>query len=122
MDYEALIKSVDRTLATKNLTPQEYDWLTQVRERFFFKWEAIQKRKALNAMRRKLEQGTSQTYLGERMTGAPRNIPGAEGSGVVIQPEVQAGGYMRDFVPNPSYRDRMIIRPKFLGRRKRRDI
>ena len=36
MDYEALIKSVDRTLATKNLTPQEYDWLTQVRERFFF--------------------------------------------------------------------------------------
>ena len=52
--------------------------------------------------------------VGEQLEGGMRNIPGAEGGGVVIQPQEVPAGHMRSFVPNPAIQMPGLIDPRRL--------
>ena len=104
-------------MLSRNLRPEE-------RERFFAARRELED--ILKSQRRRKMQGllselvqrqNPNSFLGERLTGARRNIPGATGE-VDILPEQVPGGHIRDFVPNRSYRDRIIRRyqPELLER------
>lgn len=51
----------------------------------------------------------SPDFLGEMLVGGQRQIPGSEGAGVFIQPQQTPATWIRSFVPNTSWADRMII-------------
>ena len=108
-------------MLSRNLRPEE-------RKRFFGAKRELEgilenqqrdkrMRKQRGLLSELMQRQNPNSFLGERLTGAHRNIPGAEGAGVEILPEQVPGGHIRDFVPNRTRtRDRMIIRPEFLER------
>lgn len=116
MDFAKLLRGIDNLLFTKNLRPEEQDQLYRLRGLAEFELERQQRAMVGDAFRRALEMQNPNLFLGEKLTGGPRNIPGSEGSGVYIQPQVVPGGRIRDFVPNTSYGDRMNINPDRLNR------
>lgn len=118
MDSNTLLKRLDRTLETRNLYPEERERLLKLRDGLVRKQRLEILKMFRKSFRRSLEEQTPGPLLGEQQTGAPRNIPGAEGSGVVISPEETPGTYIRDFVPNRARtRDRIIILPELLRRK-----
>jgi|GEM_PF-2878429 len=118
MDFEKLLKGIDRMLFTQNLRPEQQDQLYGLRGLAELELERQQKVMAFDslreAFRRALEMQNPNLFMGERLIGGPRNIPGSEGSGVYIQPQVVPGGRIRDFVPNESYKDPANIDPGWL--------
>lgn len=102
---------LDHFLSTENLRPEQYQPLAKLRDdvaaRLRTKWRQVLKK----GLWQEIERRNPNVFLGEKLTGGPRNIPGSEGGGVVIQPEETPGTYIRDFVPNTSWGDRMIMSP-----------
>jgi hypothetical protein len=116
MDISKLLAGIDHTLSTKNLYPEQQDRLYMLRGHLELELERQQKATAFNALSkafgRALEMNTPSPFLGERLTGGIRNIPGTEGGGVEILPQQTPSTWIRTFLPNQYWtQDRMIIRP-----------
>jgi len=130
MDYENMIKHLDHTLVTKNLYPEEYERLSQLRGRLVGELEARRKQEALSMLRREarraLEERTPGLFIGEKLTRAPRfEIPrefGHAGRETILRHDLEtpAQSDIRDFVPNESYRDPVNIDPGRLMRQRSR--
>jgi len=106
------IGELNSILGSANLRPTEKEEIismrSELRERLKGAAMDIFRQRAWAEMQRR----TPGPFVGEKMTGGPRNIPGSEGSGVVIQPRQTPGTFIRNFVPNAiNYRDRMSINP-----------
>ena len=110
------LEGINFFLETQNLRPRERQVLLKAREAVTAEIEGKMAKALKKRMWKEMGERNPNLFMGEKLTGAPRNIPGAEGSGVVILPEETPGTYIRDFVPNRARtRDRMIIRPGRLG-------
>ena len=79
-----ILSWLDRALERKDLPKESRNVLQAAR---------------VGLMQSLMDQGA---FLGEQLEGGTRNIPGAEGSGVVIQPQQVPSGHIRDFIPNPA--------------------
>ena len=98
-------------MLSRNLRPRQ-------RERFLKSKEYLERvisnerqNQARGLLSQLMQRRSPGLFMGERLTGGPRSIPGAEGSGVVIQPEETLSTWIRDFIPNTSWRDPMIMSP-----------
>ena len=105
------LEGIDFFLETQNLRPRARQVLLKARKAVTAEIKGRMGKALKRRVWQEMERRNPNVFMGERLTGGPRNIPGSEGGGVVIQPEQTPGAYIRDFVPNTSYRDPMIMSP-----------
>lgn len=117
---------LDEFLSTKNLQPEERKVFSALRDEIAGYLEAEQKQYLWEAakarMFQQLGQQTPEPFLGEHQLETRRLIPGSEGSGIEIQPELTPETSIRNFVTNPSYGDPLVVPPRGLGKRKEWEI
>ena len=113
------IGDLNSILGSANLRPEEQDKAIAMKGELYKRLKA----NMMDAFRQRrwseMERRTPGPFMGERLTGGPRNIPGSEGSGVVIQQKRTPATFIRDFVPNATnFGDRINIDPARLARKR----
>ncbi len=114
------LEGIDFFLETQNLRLRERQVLLKARKAVTAEIEGKMAKALKKRMWKEMGERNPNLFMGEKLTGAPRNIPGSTGE-VEILPEETPSTYIKDFIPNRARtRDRMIIRPERLGPRTHR--